>query len=105
MQEVVAKTSGIAWEVAAGYPAGTQWKVLRRGNEGEPGTILLKLAPGFDMPAHSHVYAEHHYVLSGEYESQGERFPAGTYRLIPKHVDHGPFRSANGAELLVMWED
>lgn len=105
MQEVVAKTSEIAWEVATGYPAGTHWKVLRRENEGEPSTILLKLAPGFDMPAHSHMYAEHHYVLSGEYESQGKRFLAGTYRVIPKHVDHGPFRSANGAELLVMWED
>jgi len=105
MQEVIVKTSEIAWEAATSYPAGTHWKVLRSEKEGEPSTILLKLAPGFDMPAHSHIYAEHHYVLSGEYESQGMRFPAGTYRIIPKHVDHGPFRSANGAELLVMWED
>jgi anti-sigma factor ChrR (cupin superfamily) len=105
MQEVVAKTSEVAWEVAAGYPAGTYCKVLRRGNEGEPKTLLLKLAAGFDMPAHSHIYVEHHYVISGEYDSQGERFPAGTYRVIPKHVDHGPFRSTQGAEVLIMWED
>ena len=105
MKEVITKTSEVAWEVATGYPAGTHWKVLRCGNEGEPKAVLLKLAPGFDMPAHSHVYAEHHYVISGGYDSQGEQFPAGTYRLIPKHVDHGPFRSSQGAELFVMWED
>jgi hypothetical protein len=44
-------------------------------------------------------------VISGEYDSQEERFPVGTYRLIPKHVDHGPFRSTQGAEVLVIWED
>jgi anti-sigma factor ChrR (cupin superfamily) len=105
MQEVVAKASEVVWEAASGYPAGTQWKVLRRGSEGEPKTVLLKLAEGFDMPAHSHICVEHHYVISGGYDSQGERFSAGTYRVIPRHEDHGPFRSAQGAELLVMWED
>lgn len=105
MQEAVLKTSELAWEAAPGYPAGTYWKVLRRGNEGEPKAVLLKLPAGFDMPAHSHVFVEHHYVISGEYESQGERFPAGSYRVIPKHEDHGPFRSEQGAEVLVMWED
>ena len=104
MQELVAEISEIAWEVATGYPTGTHWKVLRRDSKGEPSTILLKLAPGFDMPAHSHIYVEHHYVLSGEYESQGKRFPAGSYRVIPKHEDHGPFRSTQGAEVLVIWE-
>ena len=105
MQELRARASELAWEAAPGYPAGTDWKVLRRGEAGEPTAVLLKLAPGFDMPAHSHIYAEHHYVISGEYDSQENRFPAGTYRLIPKRVDHGPFRSEQGAEVLVIWED
>jgi quercetin dioxygenase-like cupin family protein len=69
MQEVIAKTSEIMWEVAGGYPPGTLWKVLRRGTGSEPKVVLLKLAAGFEMPAHSHVYAEHHYVISGEYDS------------------------------------
>jgi anti-sigma factor ChrR (cupin superfamily) len=105
MREVIAKTFEVEWDTAASYPAGTQWKVLRRGSHGEPKTILLKLAPGFEMASHSHVHVEHHYVLSGEYESQGERFLPATYRVIPKHMNHGPFRSATGAELLVVWED
>ena len=32
-----------------------------------------------------------HYVLEGEYETTGEMFGAGTYRLLPKHADVGPF--------------
>lgn len=105
MQEVIAKTSEIAWEAAPGYPRETKWKVLRRGSDGEPKTVLLKLPEGFDMPAHSHIYLEHHYLISGEYQLQDEQFPAGTYQVIPPHVDHGPFRSTQGAEVLVIWED
>ena len=105
MQSIVARTSEIVWEPATGYPAGTRWKVLRRGKEDKPQTVLLKLAAGFDMPAHSHVFVEHHYVISGGYESQGERFPAGSYRVIPAHENHGPFRSEQGAEMLVIWEE
>jgi len=104
MQPVVSRTSEIAWEPVAGYPAGTYGKDLRRGKDGEPQTVLMKLAAGFNMPAHSHVYVERHYVISGGYQSQGEQFPAGSYRVIPKHQDHGPFRSEQGAEVLVMWE-
>jgi anti-sigma factor ChrR (cupin superfamily) len=57
------------------------------------------------MAHHSHVFVEHHYVLDGEYESEGKRFGAGFYRVIPKQQQHGPFRSGTGALLLVLWED
>ena len=105
MKEIIAKAFEIEWHAASGYPVSTHWKILRRGSQGEPKAILLKLVPGFEMASHSHMYTEHHYVLSGEYESQGERFPPGTYRFIPKHMNHGTFCSSTGAELLVVWED
>jgi anti-sigma factor ChrR (cupin superfamily) len=57
------------------------------------------------MAHHSHVFVEHHYVLDGEYESEGKRFGAGFYRVIPKQQQHGPFRSGTGTLLLVLWED
>ncbi len=105
MQELAVNVSSIPWEPAVGYHPGTLRKVLRRGAEGEPMTMLLKLPPGFEMSSHSHLFVEHHYVLEGEYESQGKRFPGGSYRVIPKHADHGPFRSANGATVFVFWTD
>ena len=39
------------------------------------------------------------------YDEQGREYPAGTYRLIPKHKEHGPFGSHSGALVLVLWED
>lgn len=105
MEEVAVNASAIPWEPAPGYHPGTQRKILRRGARGEAMTVLLKLPPGFEMQSHSHLFVEHHYVLEGEYEAEGKRFPAGSYRVIPKHADHGPFRSPNGATVLVFWHD
>ena len=104
MGEVAVSQSDLPWEPARSYPAGTDWKVLRRGSEGEPKAALLKLPPSFEMDSHAHVYAEHHYVLEGQYESRGKRFPEGSYRMIPQHTNHGPFASANGTLILVVWE-
>ena len=104
MIETISKASEIPWESAAGYPPGTEWKVLQREDNGEAKAILLKLPSGFEMSSHSHIYPEHHYVLRGSYESQGETFLEDCYQYIPRHVDHGPFRSTEGAELLVIWE-
>jgi hypothetical protein len=56
------------------------------------------------MTAHSHDFVEHHYVLDGEYESHRRSYPAGTYRVIPKGLEHGPFRCEHGATVFVMWE-
>ena len=104
MEEVAIKVSDLDWDEAVNPHPGTHRKVLLRCSNGEPRTILLKLDPGFEMDGHSHVYPEHHYVLRGEYESQGTIYPAGSYRMIPRHADHGPFRSDDGAVILVMWE-
>jgi hypothetical protein len=104
MDEVTVRASELDWAEAERYPPKVHWKLLRRDHEGRPKAAILKLDPGFEMNAHTHVYIEHHYVFQGEYESQGKRYPSGTYRMIPAHKDHGPFRSATGALLLVLWE-
>lgn len=104
MKEITVNSSDLSWEQAKGYPAGTMRKILRRDSENEPLTVLLKLPPGFEMKGHTHVFTEHHYVLEGEYESMGGRYGVGSYRMIPRHTDHGPFRSGTGALLLVVWE-
>jgi anti-sigma factor ChrR (cupin superfamily) len=102
--EIVIKTQEIPWEDAPRYGQGTKQKILRQGTGQEMTTLLLKLPAGFSMGAHSHTTVEHHYVLEGEYEVAGKYYPAGTYQLIPKGTSHGPFRSAGGAVVLVIWE-
>ncbi len=104
MNETSINQADLSWEKAEIYPDGTMVKTLRRNTSGDALTILLKLPPGFVMDDHSHISAEHHYILEGEYEAQNEHYHAGHYRMIPEHANHGPFWSETGAVVLVMWE-
>jgi anti-sigma factor ChrR (cupin superfamily) len=101
---IVVKTQEMPWEDAPRYGQGAKQKILRQGAGRGMTTLLLKLPAGFAMGAHSHTTVEHHYVLEGEYEVAGKYYPASTYQLIPKGTTHGPFRSAKGAVVLVIWE-
>jgi len=101
MKNVINIYDELHWEEAEDYPKGTRAKILK--NENGAKTILLKLPKGFVIDAHSHVTTEQHFVIEGEYESEGKIYHSGSYRIIPAHVDHGPFESKNGALVLVMW--
>lgn len=90
------------WEFAEGYPKGTEKKVLRDENNRQ--TILLKLPKGFRMEAHSHITTEQHFVLEGEYSSDGEAYPTGSYQIFSAGDEHGPFESENGALVLIIWD-
>ena len=104
MKELSVNYQDIDWEKAQGYPPGTLMKVLRRGENGEPLTIVLKLREGFEMEGHSHIGNEQHFVLEGEYESEGRIYRSASYRLIPRETTHGPFKSGKGAVILVAWD-
>jgi anti-sigma factor ChrR (cupin superfamily) len=90
------------WEDAIAYPSGTQRKVLRKKTS--PITMLLRMPPGFQMDAHCHTTTEQHFVLEGEYISEGKSYGPGTYRLVPAGATHGPFTSEKGAEVLVVYD-
>lgn len=91
------------WGDARGYPPGTQIKYLRKSGHSE--TFLLKLPAGFSMQDHAHISTEQHFVLQGDYISDGQSYGVGSYRLIPAHANHGPFVSKNGALVLVVHTD
>jgi len=91
------------WQAARSYPAGAEEKVLAAGDSTTPRAIVLKIPPGWSMDAHSHIFAELHYIIDGQYESQDETYPAGTFRLIPEEIEHGPFSTKTGAVILVIW--
>jgi len=104
MEETTIKYEKMKWTDTPGYPEGSKIKILREGGPGEGKTFLRKIKRGFKMEGHSHTTVEQHIVLKGEYESEGKVFKAGTYRLIPKHETHGPFKSSQGAVVLVIWD-
>ena len=90
------------WENADEYFKGTLRKVLRDDNGRR--TVLLKLPAGFSMTPHSHIATEQHFILEGEYSSNGKLFPAGSYQIFSPGDEHGPFQSENGALILVIWD-
>ncbi len=102
MEELIKNYEEMGWEEAEGYPAGTKIKVLCEHDGAR--TFILKLPAGFEMEAHSHMYNEQHLVLEGVYSGEDVAYQKGAYRYIPKHTNHGPFRSETGAEILVFYD-
>ena len=90
------------WQEAPEYPANTKKKVLRDENGAK--SVLLKLPEGFSMSPHSHITAEQHVILKGEYTSEGKVYGEGTYQRFKAHENHGPFESKHGALVLVIWD-
>lgn len=102
MKEYIDLFSDLSWEEANGYAEGTKQKVLRDDRAGR--TVLLKLPKGFFMARHSHLTAEQHLVLKGEYISEDKSYCKGSYQLFEAHEEHGPFESKDGALILVVWD-
>jgi len=100
MKNLMNLYNDLGWENADDYFTGTKRKVLR--NENGARTVLLKLPKGFFMSPHSHITTEQHFVLDGEYTSNGKKFPKGSYQIFSPHDEHGPFVSKEGALVLVI---
>lgn len=103
MNEATLNTSAMAWDVAEGYPKGAMQKELTDGSGPTPRAILLKIEPGWIMTEHSHVFTELHFVVEGEYQIGENVYGEGTFRMVPKHTNHGPFSTSKGAVVLVVW--
>ncbi len=105
MSAVCRKADDLQWRPANGHGRGAEEKVLSEDDSPAPRTILLKIPAGWSMEAHSHLNTELHYILQGEYESQGNVQQAGTFCVIPKGVKHGAYSTKTGATILVTWCD
>ena len=90
------------WQEASEYGSGAKKKTLR--NENGKKTILLRLPKNFHMADHTHVTTEQHFILKGEYKSEGRVYHEGDYQLFSAHENHGPFESEKGALVLVVWD-
>jgi anti-sigma factor ChrR (cupin superfamily) len=103
MNVVDINAAEMKWEPALTYPGNAEQKVLSGGGSVAPRTILLKIPPGWRMDRHSHQHTELHFVLDGEYRCENLTYRAGSFRMIPASVEHGPFSTEEGATILVIW--
>jgi hypothetical protein len=97
-------TPEMAWEPSPLFPGYAEVKILRSEAEGGARTLLVRLPPGGKIVPHSHLAAVQHYVLDGEYETEGKIFRAGAYRLLPKDADVGTIYTQKGAMILMIYD-
>ena len=104
MVELTLYTPEMPWEPVSFFPGDAEVKILRTEAEGGARTLLVRLPPGGEISPHSHLGVVQHYVLEGEYETMGEMFGVGTYRLLPKHANVGTISTEKGAVILMIYD-
>jgi hypothetical protein len=104
MEEVILDTKALEWDKLRKFPGEGQAKVLRDEAGGGAKSMIVKLPAGGKIVPHTHLAEVQHYVLEGEYESDGKAFPAGTYRLLPKNANLPPISTKNGVVVLMIYD-
>jgi anti-sigma factor ChrR (cupin superfamily) len=74
--------------------------VLPLWESGRSHTALVRWAPGTRFNRHRHWGGEEIFVVSGVFEDEQGRYPAGTWLRSPHLSEHTPF-SVEGCEILV----
>lgn len=104
MEEIIRYTPDMGWEDLRFFPGRGQVKMLRDEPPVGARTIIVQLPPGAEIVPHTHLAAVQHYVLEGEYETEGKTFAAGTYRLMPKNFDVAPISTKGGVTILMIYD-
>jgi len=96
-------TPDLAAERSDLFPGDAGVATLRSDAAGGVSTLLARLPAGGRIEPSAWRGPVQHYVLSGEYQAQGRRFKAGTYRFLPEGLD-AVITSESGAVLLVIYD-
>jgi len=104
MEEVVRYPGEMLWETLREFPGKGEVTVLRDEGKGKAKTIIVRLPAGGQIIPHSHVAPVQHYVLEGEYETQGKTLGRGAYRFLPKHADVSTIFTKDGVTILMIYD-
>jgi hypothetical protein len=104
MEQHTAYTPDIPWEELTEFPGEGEVKRLRDQGPGKGMTIVVRLNANGRITPHSHTAAVQHYILEGEYESEGKVYGAGTYRLLPGAADVAEISTQKGATILMVYD-
>jgi quercetin dioxygenase-like cupin family protein len=91
-----------AWLPLPGIPKGEAWVKVIHADE-ELGKVVFKFrfGPGCELAPHTHKCHAIAYTISGEWEYEGLKLPAGAIAYEPVESVHTP-SSGPGAELVVV---
>lgn len=95
-------TADMNWQEMRGFPSGVEVKILRMDFRSGAKTILVKMPAGGQILPHRHETVVQHFIVAGGYETAGQIFNAGTYRLIPPQTDIPEIDSKTGVTFLLI---
>jgi quercetin dioxygenase-like cupin family protein len=104
MVREIIHTRGLSWQELRAFPGTAQVKLLRDEPSGGAPTMLVRVPPGGQILPHSHMASVQHYVLEGDYETEGETCSAGTYRFLPKDANVEPITTKAGVTILMIYD-
>ena len=104
MDEIVHYTPDLQGNKSELFPGDAEVVILRDDPSTACATLLVRLPAGGRIESHSHFGVVQHLVLSGQYESSGGVFQAGTYRVLPYAAEIPPITSREGATILILYE-
>lgn len=104
MDATTVQTTELSWEELTSFPGKGQTKVLRDEGKSNAKTLLIRIQPGGEIVPHAHTAAVQHYILEGEYESEGKFYGEGTYRLLGGHANVAPISTQKGVTLLLIYD-
>jgi quercetin dioxygenase-like cupin family protein len=104
MMRGVIHTRDLRWQELRAFPGTAQVKLLRDEPSGGARTMLVRVPPGGQIMPHSHMASVQHYVLEGDYETEGEACGAGTYRFLPKDANVGLIATKGGVTILMLYD-
>ncbi|GJL61036.1 cupin domain-containing protein [Nitrospira sp. T9] len=104
MEEIIHHTDYINWAEIRGFPGPADGKMLRDDPSTGARAMLVRIPPGGEIIPHGHRGIVQHYILQGQYESDGKLFGQGCYRMIPAHIDIPPMTTENGVTILMIYD-
>ncbi len=104
MQEVIHHCAYMGWGELRDFPGPADVKMLREEPHSGAKTMLVRIPPDGQIIPHCHRGVVQHYVLEGQYETEGKLFGAGSYRLMPEHYDVAPITTKHGVTILMIFD-
>ena len=95
----VVHTDALEWREFEEAP-GVTYKLLRRHEQDDGTTVIIRFSAGSSYPAHRHPRGEEYYLLEGTLEDARGRYEAGDHVYYPPGSAHRP-HSRTGCTVLV----
>lgn len=104
MQEIEHHPLYTSWRDLREFLGTGEVKMLREEPLGGAKTMLVRLPAGGRIEPHTHLGSVQHYIVEGEYRTDGREFETGSYRLLPKNADVAPITTHRGVTILIMYD-